>query len=228
MPVDDRQVRAAMSMPARRPRVSRATRREEIARRLFAAAEVLLDGGTPFSAISVEQLITGAELARSTFYVYFEDKGALVMELADRVTREVGEAAAAWYKLQPGLTREELKAALNDVVREYIRHRHMLAAVAETAAYDPRVRAQYGEVMEQRAEDMAAGFREQQSAGVIRADLDIASVTPWLAWMIERGLYHLAADSEVHVAERLDGLTTVVWQTLYAHQEKPRRRTRSA
>ena len=211
-----------MSVPTRKARVSRATRREEIARRLFAAAESLLDEGTPFSAISVEQLITGAEIARSTFYVYFEDKGALVLELADRVTREVGEAATSWYKLQPGLTREELKAALGEVVQEFVRHRHMLAAVAEAAAYDSRVRAQYAGVMNHRFDDMATGFREQQIAGAIPADVDVASVAPWLGWMIERGLYQLTANSEDGVAERLDGMTTVVWQTLYAGAAKPR------
>ena len=97
-------------MTPRKVRVSRATRREEIALRLFAAAERLLDEGTSFASISVEQLITGAEIARSTFYVYFEDKGALVLELADRVTRQVGEAASAWFKLQPGATRDDLRS----------------------------------------------------------------------------------------------------------------------
>lgn len=227
MSVNDRQVPATMATPTRKARVSRATRREEIARRLFASAENLLNEGSSFSEISVEQLITGAELARSTFYFYFEDKGALVMELADQVTREVGEAANAWYQLQPGVTREDLKAALSEVVQEYVRHRHMLATVAEAAAYDPRVRAQYGAVMEQRAGDMAAGFREQQSTGVIPADLDVASVTPWLAWMIERGLYQLAGSDEDLIAERLDGMTTVVWQTLYAQPGKTPRRSRS-
>ena len=204
-----------MAVTARKGRVSRATRREEIARRLFAAAELLLDEGTSFASISVEQLITGAEIARSTFYVYFEDKGALVLELADRVTRQVGEAASAWFKLQPGATREDLRTALGEIVNEYTRHRHMLAAVAEAAAYDERVRAQYAGVMEHRFGDMSTSFRDQQLAGLIAADVDVEAVAPWLGWMIERGLYQLTSDSDTPAAERLDGMTTIVWQTLY-------------
>lgn len=204
-----------MAMTTRRVRVSRATRREEIGQRLLTAAERLLDEGTSFAAISVEQLITGAEIARSTFYVYFEDKGALVLELADRVTREVGDAASAWFKLQPGATRNDLRSALGEIAEEYARHRHMLAAVVEASAYDERVRAQYAGVMEHRFRDMSTSFRDQQLAGLIALDLDVEAVAPWLAWMIERGLYQLTDDSEKPAAEHLEGMTTIVWETLY-------------
>jgi len=204
-----------MAMTTRRVRVSRATRREEIGLRLLTAAERLLDEGTSFASISVEQLITGAEIARSTFYVYFEDKGALVLELADRVTREVGQAASAWFKLQPGATRDDLRSALGEIAEEYARHRHMLAAVVEASAYDERVRAQYAGVMEHRFQDMSTSFRDQQLAGLIAPDLDVEAVAPWLAWMIERGLYQLTGDSQKPAAEHLEGMTTVVWETLY-------------
>jgi AcrR family transcriptional regulator len=210
-----------MAMTTRRARVTRATRREEIALRLFAAAEQQLQDGTSFAAISVEQLITGAAIARSTFYVYFEDKGALVLELADRVTRQVGEAASAWFKLQPGATRGDLRSALGEIAAEYARHRHMLAAVAEAAAYDERVRAQYAGVMEHRFEDMSTSFRDQQRAGLIAADVDVEAVAPWLAWMIERGLYQLTSDPE-KVAAHLDGMTTIVWETLYERANRER------
>jgi TetR/AcrR family transcriptional regulator, ethionamide resistance regulator len=211
----------------RKARVSRATRREEIAALLFAAAERQLADGISFAAISVEQLITGAEIARSTFYVYFEDKGALVLELADRVTRQVGEAASAWFALQPGATREDLRAALGEIVTEYARHQHMLAAVAEAAAYDGRVRAQYAGVMEHRFGDMSASFRQQQLSGLIDPDLDVEGVAPWLAWMIERGLYQLISGSETLAADRLDGMTTVVWETLYARASATAARPKS-
>jgi AcrR family transcriptional regulator len=157
--------------------------------------------------------------------VYFEDKGALVLELADRVTRQVGEAASAWFKLQPGATRDGLRFALGEIAEEYARHRHMLAAVAEAAAYDERVRAQYAGVMEHRFDDMSTSFREQQLAGLIAPDLDVEAVAPWLAWMIERGLYQLTSDPE-KVAEHLDGMTTVVWETLYERASRDAHRSK--
>ena len=174
-----------------------------------------MEQGASFSTISVEQLITGAAIARSTFYVYFEDKGALLVELADRVTREVGDAASGWFQLQAGATRDDLKRALGLIVKEYGRHRHMFNAVVEAAAYDPRVRREYAGIMERRFDDVATALREQQLAGLIAADVEVAAAAPWLTWMIEHGLNQLTADSPDVADESLDGMTTVVWETLY-------------
>src|SRR6516165_8477501 len=106
-------------MPAvtRRGKVSRAERREEIARRLFVIVERLLAEGFAFSEISVEQLITEAGIARSTFYVYFEDKGALLVELMDRATQEIGAAASDWFELPPTATRKDLRKALSGLAQ---------------------------------------------------------------------------------------------------------------
>src|SRR6516165_1338371 len=166
-------------MPAvtRRGKVSRAERREEIARRLFVVVEGLLADGSAFSEISVEQLITEAEIARSTFYVYFEDKGALMVELMDRVTQEIGGAAGDWFSLPPNGTRADLRQALGKLADAYRRHGRMLSAVIEAAAYDPRVRDEYRAVMQRRFQDMNDSFVPQQRAGAIRRDIDVATVT---------------------------------------------------
>jgi TetR/AcrR family transcriptional regulator, ethionamide resistance regulator len=204
-------------MPAvtRRAKVSRAERREDIARRLFIVVEGLLADGSAFSEISVEQLITEAEIARSTFYVYFEDKGALMVELMDRVTQEIGSAAGDWFSLPPNGTRADLRKALAKLAHAYRRHGRMLSAVIEAAAYDPRVRDEYGAVMQRRFQDMNESFVPQQRAGAIRRDINVTTVTPWLAWMFERGLYHLVGHGGKLPDSALEGVTSVVWQTLY-------------
>ena len=204
-----------MSAVTRRAKVTRAERREDIARRLFVVVEGLLANGSAFSEISVEQLITEAEIARSTFYVYFEDKGALMVELMDRVTQEIGGAAGDWFSLPPSATRKDLRKALAKLAAAYGRHGRMLSAVIEAAAYDPRVRDQYAAVMQRRFQDMNDSFVPQQHAGAIRADIEIETVTPWLAWMFERGLYHLVGHGGELPDSALEGLTSVVWQTLY-------------
>jgi len=89
----------------RKAKVTRATRRDEIAGRLFEIVERLLEEGSAFSEISVEQLITEAGIARSTFYVYFEDKGALMVDLMDRATQDIGAAASDWFELPATATR---------------------------------------------------------------------------------------------------------------------------
>jgi len=204
-----------MARVTRKAKATRAARREEIAGRLFDIVERLLAEGFAFSEISVEQLITEAGIARSTFYVYFEDKGALLVELMDRATQEIGAAASDWFELPPTATRKDLRKALSGLAQGYRRHGRMLSAVIEAAAYDPRVRDEYAAVMQRRFQDMNDSFVPQQQDGAIRADIDVASVTPWLAWMLERGLYHLVGQGSDLPKWALDGATSVVWQTLY-------------
>ncbi|CCW10666.1 hypothetical protein EBESD8_11970 [Rhodococcus aetherivorans] len=131
------------------------------------------------------------------------------------MTRELAESATSWLLLPTGSNRDDLKAALKQVVADYVRHRHMLAAVTEAASYDPRVRDAYRFVMEDRIDYMRERFRIQQKSGTIPANIDISTVTPWIAWMIERGLYQLLGHDALVRAKDLDGMTTVVWRTLY-------------
>lgn len=204
-----------MQPSRRKVKTTRAERRDEIAQRLFTAAEAIFQSGASFTEVSVEQLITTAGIARSTFYVYFEDRGALLLELADRVTDIVGTSALSWLELPATAGRDDLKKVLAELVATYAEHRHTLAAVAEAAAYDSRVREQYGQVMNRRISFMSEHFRRQQDNGMIRASVELDEVTPWLVWMIERGLYQLISHQNTFSDSALEGLTTVVWQTLY-------------
>jgi TetR/AcrR family transcriptional regulator, ethionamide resistance regulator len=204
-----------MAAVARKGKTNRAERREHLSRRLFGIVERLLAGGMTFSEISVEQLITEAGIARSTFYVYFEDKGALAIELLDQVTRVIGAAASDWFDLPASATRDDLHRALSRLAEGYREHGRMLSAVIDAAAYEPRVREQYAAVMERRCQDMNEALTPQQMNGAIRADVDIPSVTVWLLWMFERGLHQFVGAGDQLSAEALNGATTIVWKTLY-------------
>src|SRR4051794_34010288 len=67
-----------MPSVTRKSQSSRAERRDNIRRRLLAVLENLLDKGENFTEVSVERLVSEAGISRSTFYVYFEDKGDLL------------------------------------------------------------------------------------------------------------------------------------------------------
>ncbi len=204
-----------MAAVARKGKTNRAERRTDLSRRLFTIVERLLADGTTFSDISVEQLITEAGIARSTFYVYFEDKGALAAELLDQVTQVIGAAASDWFALPAGASRADLHQALSHLAEGYREHGRMLSAVIEAAAYEPRVRDQYAAVMQRRCQDVIQALTPQQTNGTIRADVNIPSVSTWLVWMFERGLYQLVGGGDQLTAAALDGATTIVWRTLY-------------
>jgi AcrR family transcriptional regulator len=177
----------------------------------------MLDGTRTFAEISVEELITEAGVARSTFYAHFEDKGALLVALAEHVSTAIEEGATRWYHLERDATRDDLRAALFDLVESYRHHQWALAAIVEGAGYDARVKQGYHEVISTRILEMERSFRSQQEEGGFCADINVTTIAPWIGWMTERGLYQLIgnhADDEA-VAAHVEGLTDIMWRICY-------------
>ena len=102
-----------MASVTRRPHSDRAARRGEIGRRLLVAVEKLLADGESFTEVSVERLVTEAGISRSTFYVYFEDKGDLLQALTADVMIEVIDAARAWWALPADADRASSSSSPN-------------------------------------------------------------------------------------------------------------------
>lgn len=200
---------------SRKMKPDRASRRSDVRTRLLATASQMLEEGRSFTEITVEELITAADVARSTFYAHFEDKGVLLLGMIEHITSEFEIAASRWYHLPPDATRTELRDALAVLMDAYVQHRPRLAAVMEAATYDPRVRAEYDQAIDRRFAQLHHCLLAQQRAGGLRPDVDVASVTPWLGWMIERGLFQLLASRPATFDKQLDGMTTVLWNVLY-------------
>src|SRR5260370_1065926 len=82
-----------MASVTRKTHNARAARRDEIGRRLLVAVESLLAEGESFTEVSVERLVTEARISRSTFSVYFQDKGHLPGALTARVWNTLDDGA---------------------------------------------------------------------------------------------------------------------------------------
>src|SRR3954449_6809724 len=106
------------SVTRRRPG-DRASRRDEVRARLLAVVERLLAEGESFTEISVERMVAEAGMARSTFYVYFTDKGDLLRAWFARITDELRAAATGWWELHPPLGFHDVRAALATIVAAY-------------------------------------------------------------------------------------------------------------
>src|SRR4051812_14316317 len=129
-----------MASVTRKSQSSRSQRRDEARRRLLGVVETLLADGESFTEISVERLVSEAGMSRSTFYVYFEDKGDLLRAWFEEVTSEISDAAADWWALDAGAGKSDLRAALDKVVKTYKPHTALMAATYDAAAYDPSIR----------------------------------------------------------------------------------------
>ena len=206
-----------MPSVTRRSQSSRAQRRAEIRDRLLAVVERLLSEGEGYTEISVERLVSEARLSRSTFYVYFQDKGELLRAWFSEIEAEIESAARDWWALDRDSTRDQLRAALGNVVAVYRPHTTLMAAMYDAAAYDLAVRELVGAMMDWNIAGLRKHIKTGQRAGFIDPSLPAQETAAWLTWMAERGLHQLVREASGGELERLiDAYTGIVWNTLYA------------
>ena len=192
-------------------------RRTRLARLFGEALEPMLAGGESYAEISVERLITAVDISRSTFYVYFGDKGELLQAIGEDVTLDLAAAGAHWFELPVDTDRAGLRAALVPLFETYRCHRQVLQAITEAASYDANIRTLHLALVDRAATGLADHIRVQQAAGAVPGELDPDASARWLVWMLERGLYQLFGPADEAAGEHLlDTLTALLWRTLYA------------
>jgi AcrR family transcriptional regulator len=194
----------------------REERRARLARYFVEVVEPLLEAGESYADVSVERLIKEVDISRSTFYVYFDDKGDLLGAMAADVTRDLAEAGSAWFELATDASRADLRDALSALFGTYRKHQTLLGAITEAAAYDPRVRAQHLALVEEAVRGLADHIAAQQKAGGAPKHLDPRRTAQWLTWMYERALYQLVGPASAGESRKLlDSATDLVWRALY-------------
>ena len=207
-----------MPSVTRRAQSGRAHRRGEIRDRLLAVVERILADGGSYTEISVERLVSEAEISRSTFYVYFEDKGDLLRAWFAEIQEQLKAAADDWWALDGNATRESLHAALSRIVLTYRPHTTLMAALYDAAAYDAAVRDAVGAMMGRNTAGLRAHIKRGQKEGWIAPGLPAGETASWLTWMAERGQHQMVRGaSDAEVARLIDAYTGVVWHALYAH-----------
>ncbi len=185
--------------------------------RVIEAAESLLTEGVPFAAISVEQVISRAGIARSTFYAHFDDLGHLLRALGEGVVTDIITAARAWMDLNDEVPRDELYKILSALVKTYLRREKLLAALAEASTSDPAVRDEFHRLLEAGHVELATHISRGQELGFVRKEIDPEPTAGWLVWMLERGLYQqIRVAPKSAITRHTRALTDIIWNTLYA------------
>jgi AcrR family transcriptional regulator len=206
-----------MPSVTRKSQSSRARRRDEARARLLEVVEELLEEGETFTEISVERLVAAAGMSRSTFYVYFEDKGDLLRAWFGEIIAELTAATDRWWSLGSDATREDLREILANVVTTYRPHTTLMAATYDAAAYDISVRELVEHMMSGNVATLRKHIKTGQKAGFIDDSLPADQTAEWLVWMEERGLHQLVRAADDAELERLiDAYTAIIWNTLYA------------
>ncbi|MGV0626699.1 TetR/AcrR family transcriptional regulator [Mycolicibacter minnesotensis] len=213
-----------MASVTRRPPTDRRQRRGEIERQLLDATERLMRDGASFTELSVDRLATEAGISRASFYVYFEDKGHLLRQLAGQVFGDLAEDASRWWGVAQRRNPDDIRGAMTALIASYRRHQPLLIALSEMAGYDPHVGATYRELLNDISGQLAQVIEAGQADGSIRRSLPGAATASALTWMVERVCQqNLPTRDATYEGELSAALTEIIWGALYA-EELPQQR----
>jgi AcrR family transcriptional regulator len=206
----------AMPSVTRRPQAKRQERREQIERRLLDATERLMRDGASFTELSVDRLSSEAGMSRANFYVYFEDKGHLLRQLAGQVFADLADSAERWWGAAWRHDPDDIRAGMSAIIGSYRRHQPVLVALNEMAAYDPRVGATYRNLLSAITGRLTRVIEDGQADGSIRGGLPAATAASALTWMVERVCQqNLPNSPSSYDAELATTLIEIVWGALY-------------
>lgn len=155
-------------------------------------------------------------MSRATFYANFSDKASLLLELAQHFIAESSVVATRWWELRADCTRDQLEQALGGIFDMYLRHKVVEAAISDAAGYEPNIKKQVLDLQNDAIAKLTAHIERGQAEGFVDGRLEPAETAGWVIWMIERGLYTMAASAgTARTARLLKALTDIVWKTLY-------------
>ena len=143
---------------------------------VLAAAERLLARGSSFSALTMQQIAAEAGVARSTMYLYFREKDAVLIRLAERLSTGSFALVGTWSPAEPdaldGLTRTLLR-----VIRHYRVHAPILRAVLEMSGQERALGQFWDGELTKFIELSRHWLRTEQLAGRTAADLDVETAS---------------------------------------------------
>ncbi|HTQ17000.1 TetR/AcrR family transcriptional regulator [Mycobacterium sp.] len=195
----------------------RRAHRRDARRRLLDAAHGLLEE-KPWAEISLDDITSTAQVARTAFYRHFEDRQHLLMAMLDDVGLELDHVADDWMADADDPV-AELRRSLDGLTSVFVEHGRLIQAISDTARRDPEIGALYLALADRLAANTARRIEADIAAGRCRL-AEPGEVARALTWMNER--YLLAcfgqrpfSDRVPHQKEAAAALTTVWINTLY-------------
>lgn len=191
------QTMANKKRATKRP-VSKAARRQQI---LGAARDVFAKRG--YHQATIEEIVSGAGVARGTFYLYFDDKRAVFSELIDRFSARISMAITAIVpddpvRSVPAQALANVRAVLIVALNERAMTKMLFSdATGIDPAFDRKLLAFYDEVVQLLAESLQEG----QALGIVAegeprvmAYLSIGALKELLYQAVTLGLAEESAD----------------------------------
>ena len=151
---------------------------------LEAARDAFAERG--YRATTVAEIVSRAQTARGTFYLYFRNKDDVFGEVLAENCEELLRETAGRYPV--GDRRAAVEAATRDYLRAFSRRRGVWRAMLEAFGGPGEVERQWLALRERFVDRIARNLRRGRDAGEVRDDLDpvltaeaLAAMTEWLA-----------------------------------------------
>jgi AcrR family transcriptional regulator len=195
-------------------RQGRAYRPDEIEVLLRAALTEAMRDGVPFRDVTVERLCTSAGIARSTFYLYFADKPALLSALSAGAMLRLYDTQRGWLDKGEAATLDDIRASMRALFAMYRSDEAVMRAVAEAAVYEPTLRTQYVDSVTDYVRAVERFIKTGRRAGWAR-DVAPGPTATALVWMVERTCTQVGSSgSAARVRATADAMAEIIWSTL--------------
>ena len=160
---------AASPSPTRpAPAPSRRERKKSRTRQDIHAAAMALFAERGFDAVTIEQICDAADVARTTFFLHFGSKDALLTEYARLALDEIATAIRA----ETDSPVAALRHALELLAERAVRHRRMVQVVVREVMGRPEAMAENLEQSRDLVGLFAALVRRGQARGELRRGID--------------------------------------------------------
>jgi AcrR family transcriptional regulator len=191
-------------------------KREATVARILETTERLLNSGVRFIEIPVEQLLTEAGVSRSTFYVHFADKSALLAALAERCIDEVMEATEVWWGAYHDAGADGVVALVQDLIKAYRRNFAILRNFNEVGAYDEALRNLWRDRWNRSVAMFVPRLLAEQSRGRIAPEIDVTLTVKIVSQMADTAILdHLAHGSVSQDRALAVTLGRIAWLAYY-------------
>lgn len=199
-----------------RSKTTHRVRRAAAAARILDATERLLRAGERYTEIPVERLLTEADVSRSTFYVHYADKSALLAALAQHAVDEVSAAAETWWQHDHKSSPAGTAATVRELIKVYRKHAPVLRTLAEVAAYDDDLHDLWRDRRDRYAASVAERVLSEQRAGLVAPQVDVEVAAAAITQMCDTAiLEHVAHGSARKDKQLAETLARIGWLAYY-------------
>jgi AcrR family transcriptional regulator len=174
-------------------------------------------------AINIAAISKQAGVTRSAFYFYFENKGAAVAALTERILDETFAVTAAFtgpaFTVASDPPRQRIYAMLEGLFATCEGHRHLFRAMLEARGSNAAVRAIWDDARESFVESIAAMIRADRSASRAPEGVDAVVLASVLLEFNDRLLERLTLGGSLTREQLMDGAAAIWLGTIYGVTE---------